>query len=504
MNKHFVLFLLITFIIGTCAPAPASFTPSPTATVRPTRTPRPTQTDIPTATPYPSLQTDGPHLLFTFDNQNSPLKNFTIMDADGSGRKQFQLPNDGYTFQLNKSVSPDGNWLAYFTGSAEEPYDIALNLFNLSDGTTQLISNLLAPDFPANLEPIVETMVLGDPPIYHIDCFEDMECRRSLVERELTHSLFSLAWSPDSQFVAFTAQIDGASSDIYIYNIQDKTIRQLTNESLNIYSMDWAPNGQRILYEISSPLGNISEGREFHLVNLDGREIPFTDKSLYKYLHWNGYDWISDNIYLLLRWSDAPPHQSDFKILNTDTGQVKDMWPYSAEFFAIDHENKAVYLSFKHYYDSSSHPAEGIYIVGINGNFRKISDQQLILVEGQGPYQILGQNYGRRVYNIKYDGSIEPLAWNGYPFPYLSPNGKFLLYLEYKNLALYTNSYQPIKSWQVEEDIYKITWRPDSLGLFIFTDTNTYYLPIPDGELRPLFDNCSLKQCKVSYLVWLP
>jgi hypothetical protein len=95
-------------------------------------------------------------LLFTYDGQNSLLKNFTIMDADGSGRMQFQLPNDGYVSVLHYAVAPDKKWLVYFTGSAEEPYDLALNLLNLSDGTSQLISNLIAPNFPENLEPLLK------------------------------------------------------------------------------------------------------------------------------------------------------------------------------------------------------------------------------------------------------------------------------------------------------------------------------------------------------------
>jgi hypothetical protein len=39
---------------------------------------------------------------------------------------------------------PDGKWLAYFTGPIEEPYDVALNLLNLSGETSQLISSLIA------------------------------------------------------------------------------------------------------------------------------------------------------------------------------------------------------------------------------------------------------------------------------------------------------------------------------------------------------------------------
>lgn len=99
MTKRLISLLLLTFVIGSCAPVTASSTPLPPATVAPSRTPRPTQTAIPTATPYPSLQTDGLYLLFTYDN-----KNFTIMDADGIGRKQIQLPNYAYTTELENAI----------------------------------------------------------------------------------------------------------------------------------------------------------------------------------------------------------------------------------------------------------------------------------------------------------------------------------------------------------------------------------------------------------------
>jgi len=502
MAKRLIPILILICFLASCAPAPASPTPPRTATVPPTRTPHPTQTSIPTATPYPALQTDGPYLLFTYDNRN-----FTIMDADGNGRKQFQLSNEGYTFQLNKSVSPDGKWLAYFTGSIKEPYDITLNLLNLSDGTTQPISNLLAQGFPANLEPIVESMVLGDPPIYDSDCFQSMECRRSRVQRELVNSLFSLDWSPDSQSIAFTAQIDGPSSDIYIYDVADKTIRQLTNELLNIYKINWAPNGQRILYEISSPLGNDSQGMEFHLVNLDGKEISFTEESLYKYLHWNGYDWIFDNLYLLFRWSDAPPHQSDFKILNTDTGHVKDVWPHHADFFAVNKENQTIVLLFKNHHNQSSKIAEGIYMVYPSGKYWKISDVGImfVLMEGQKPYPIFAQDYNRRIYSISNDGSINALPWANDSVPWISPNGKWLLFRDRNEIALYTESYQPIKSWNI--DVSGVIWRPDSLGIFLFMDKKLHYLSIPNGDPVVvdihLQEDCSVQYCRFQY-IWLP
>lgn len=502
MVKHLLAFFIIASLVGSCVPGTATPTLSLTATVLPMITPSPAPSVMPTITPYPTLQTQGPYLLFTRDN-----KNLTIMNADGSGRKQIQLPNDGYITQLNKAVSPDGKWLAYFTGSVKEPYDITLNLLNLSEETTQQISKLLASGFPANLEPILETMVLGDPPHYDENCFENIECRRTLVERELANSLFSFDWSADSQSVAFIAQIDNPSSDIYLYNIRKNAIRQLTNEMQNIYWLDWAPNGTRILYEISSTPGLGYEGRTLHITDLGGKTTFVNADSLYNQ-RWGEYDWLTENLYLFHHPNDTDkPPIYDLMIVDTDTGQFKEVWPYSLETFAINENNNTIVLIHKNHKTQLPTVPEGIYIVYPSGTYQKISDVgiQLLLRQGQNPYSILSQDYNGQIYSIDNDGSIDLLPWATDRIPWISPDGKMLFFEENSKLALYTASYQPIQTWSIEAT--GITWRPDSQGVFILADRDLYYLSIPRGN--PVLvnsdpkENCTVQYCYTQY-TWLP
>src|SRR5687768_1971662 len=111
MTKCLILAFIVvcSYCVQSCAPATVSSIPRSTTT------------------PYPPLQTQGPYLLFMRDQ-----KNLTIMDANGSGSKPIQLPEDGYIaaqrdLSFENAVSPDGKWLAYFTGSIQEPYNLALN-----------------------------------------------------------------------------------------------------------------------------------------------------------------------------------------------------------------------------------------------------------------------------------------------------------------------------------------------------------------------------------------
>lgn len=502
MTKRLIPLLILLCLLGSCAPTPAAPTSTPTATISPTRTPRPTQTSIPTATPYPPLQTEGPYLLFTYDN-----KNFTIMDADGSGRRQFQLPNDGYISVLQYSVSPDKKWLAYFTGSIKEPYDVALNLLNLSEDTSHLISNLLASNFPENLEPIIDAMVLGDPPVYDSNCFESPDCRKSLVQRELVNSIYSFSWSPDSQFIAFTAQIDEPSSDIYIYSVEDATIRQLTHESENIYWMDWAPNGKKILFEISSTPGGGYEGRTLHITDLEGKTIFVDNENLY-YEHWGESGWLTDALYLFDHPNDTgKPPIYNLMIVNTDTGQLKEIWPYSLDTYAVNTETKTIVLMHRNHRTQNPTVPEGVYMVYPRGEYKKISDIGILfnLMEGQKPYPIFAQDYNGQIYSISNNGSINALPWANDRVPWISPDGKWLLFPEDNEIALYTEAYQPIKSWSI--DVPGVIWRPDSLGLFMFTNKYLYYLSIPNGD--PVVvdtypqEDCSVQYCRFQY-VWLP
>jgi hypothetical protein len=227
--------LLTLFLIG-CSPV--SITTPTTVPISPTKIYTPTPAPTATAAPYPSLQTDGPYLLFTNDGQN-----FTVMDADGIGRKYIELPQNIYIRGFANAVSPNGEWLAYFTGTlTEEPYDFSLNLLNLKNKSTYRIANLLRSDYPNNLESITELINTIDDP----ECND--ECILRHLEIEIKQGILYFDWSPNSEEIVFAAQIDGISSDLYIYNTDEKSIRRLTNEPSNIGIMlDWAPNGKKNL-----------------------------------------------------------------------------------------------------------------------------------------------------------------------------------------------------------------------------------------------------------------
>src|ERR1044072_4669267 len=133
------------------------------------------KTATPTSTPEPPLRTNGPYLAY-FRSVNQ-VDQFVLMDMDASGKKVINLPlgvadalpNKEQDLNMNM-ISPDGHWMAFFTGSAgsygeEMPgtgtCDLPLNLMDLTTGEQQVINPLLSKDYPDNF--IEAANELNDP-----------------------------------------------------------------------------------------------------------------------------------------------------------------------------------------------------------------------------------------------------------------------------------------------------------------------------------------------------
>jgi Tol biopolymer transport system component len=214
-----------------------------------------------------------------------------MMDADGRGRKQFQFPDDGYIgWDLNSSVSPDGKWLAYFTGSTDEPYDLAVNLFNLEDERTLPIANLLAPGYPENL---MQTTLNKDL------CPDDIpDCQAGAIPNDFENAITrTIAWSPDSKTLGFAAQIDGPSSDVYLFSLEERTIRRLVSDLENVWHITWSPNGNKVLYE-NFQSGNYMT-RELYIADSNILTVQ-SPKAVTAGPFW-GMEWIDDNLLLANR-----------------------------------------------------------------------------------------------------------------------------------------------------------------------------------------------------------
>jgi dipeptidyl aminopeptidase/acylaminoacyl peptidase len=481
MTKSLIFaYVVVAGLIGSCMPATA------------------TPISPPSATPYPPLQTQGPYILFMRDSQN-----LTILDADGSGSKPIILPNDGYiSAQRNSSfeniISPDGKWLAYFTGSVRKPYDLALHVLNLGDQTTFPVAKLITPGFPQNLAPVKTSDAV------ELEGCTEEACRLNLLELAFREGIGSVAWSPDSQSLAFAAQIDGPSSDVYIFDIEDRSIRRVVDDLENVLHIDWAPDGERILFQNSTP-GLTYLTAYIYVVDPD-QESPQTPTVIDSGKLSHEPSWIAENLYLIVHGVEGAPPQ-DLRSLNIVTQELQDLWPYTAGSFAIDPGKRGIVVSTipGGYFNSA--PAEGTYYIPINGASSKITDERFILSAGYKESQVFGFRENQ-VYSILADGTIKrigPSEWNEHLLPAASPNQAWILLLGNQNKITFyaAETHEQIKAWEIPETIYRVSWRPDSLGLFLLTNRSVYYVSVPDGNPVRLQDCSPNNRCPDIDFVWI-
>jgi hypothetical protein len=177
--------LLLTLILLTGC-GPATLHPPTLDSATPTETPSPTETAIPTVAATSISQTHE-HLLVTRNGMN-----LTMLNADGSLYKSVQLPYDQYRMtRPEDDISSDGIWLVYESDLLNN--DDSLNLLNLQDETSFVITKLISPRFPENIEPIIETINQYDKTLYESDCYNDIKCLRALVQEDLFYSIGATA-----------------------------------------------------------------------------------------------------------------------------------------------------------------------------------------------------------------------------------------------------------------------------------------------------------------------
>jgi hypothetical protein len=314
-----------------------------------------------------------------------------------------------------------------------------------------------------------------------------------------------LDWSPDSKHLAFAAQIDGHSSDIYVYDIENSTIRRATKDIENVLRLEWSPKGDKILYENSIP-GQIYIGASLHIA--DPYNPNAQDPSaIYAGLFW-GSRWVSDSLYLVFATGDTSGGLFRIKLINIDTFKIRETWSYTAESFGVDTINERIILYTEPTAsdDFGRQPEKGIYLLSYDGTYRKLADGFFMYFLDD----IINSDFigfsGQEVVHINPEGEIFEIrksdSQETFLAPYPSPDRRWMFISDGTRIELYSENFEPINSWGVYKPT--IVWNPNSTGAFIRTDEKIYYLSIPNGE-PTLVDDCESGHCPyLEDFVWLP
>ncbi|PEN14454.1 peptidase S9 [Longibacter salinarum] len=209
--------------------------------------------------------------------------------VDSIGRAVIGTPGDKRELNISPAVSPDGRYVAFI--SRRDIFNT--NLYVADSETGQIISELEStksnPHFdalrfinsagawsPDGRRFAFVTFVEGDNEINTFDVESGEVTERIAVKG--VGAIQNLAWSPDGRYVAFTG-IDGGISDLYILDLNTRTVRQITNDRYADLQPAWSPDGTTLAFTTDrGPEGTNFQTLEFGkyrigTVNVETREI---------------------------------------------------------------------------------------------------------------------------------------------------------------------------------------------------------------------------------------
>src|SRR3990172_2206546 len=490
------LALLVTSCTTKASPSPTSQrtplvnTPSHTSTptemtaTAPPASPSPPSilTPIPSASPTLPIPSQGPYFAYMTDEDSLVLH---LLAPDAQGSAEMRLPTGATTHPcLSCVISPDAAWLAFWTGSLHEPgepadgeYTLSLGLLSLTDGSAHMISNLLSDDYPMNFQANAASLsaYLGQEP----------ESLAQELEWAFNIGIRVARWSPKGRYLAFAGEMDGPSSDLYLYDTQRATVRRLSSGRESIMGIDWSPDGQFILQSSAYYIGQGSDFT-FHATTPDGSESRSFD------LHGFFGGWLSPGRLFSYQAQNGP---GTFGLAVTDiaTAESHMVWPDSFEEYAYDPLNGSLLLGSPGPFFAPDGPEAGLYFMPASTWAPRMLTQGwdwnvAFMGAPEAPFVAAGGDIGTAF--VSSHGVVTSFSDRSFR-PYPSP--------DQKSIAL-VGSYpeNPIWLYQVGGELTEVTptsrtflihWQPDSSAFFFVSDGNPYFLGCENTPLPPIDSN---------------
>jgi TolB protein len=238
-------------------PPPATWTPVPSNT--------PISAVAPTLFPPAPASLGGKIIMRSgkvpSDPQNQPI---TIINPDGSNRQALTGTDRGHTPWL----SPDGTRFVYIK-YAVSTFEYLVQFDNLQGTAPQSGTNywgrstiLLNPEQPAwspdgNFIAFTAKGGSATPDLYRLSLLDPTGANPEALQR-LTQDNAIESWpafSPDGQFIVYAADLSpvdgGAGTELRIYNLADGGIGNLTTNGNNLIEAapDWSPDASQIVFQ---------------------------------------------------------------------------------------------------------------------------------------------------------------------------------------------------------------------------------------------------------------
>ncbi|HTT66771.1 MAG TPA: BamA/TamA family outer membrane protein [Gemmatimonadales bacterium] len=209
-------------------------------------------------------QTDSPshygERLIAGRDQASGLNVGPVVSPDGS-RIVFYSARDLFSIEMYMADARTGRVLQRVTRTAVDPHLSSLEFIN-SAGSFDGTGDRFVFSAQSRGRPVLDLL----------------EVQSGRVAREITFpnlgEILHPSWSPDGRYVAFAA-LSGGLTDLYLYDLETDSLRQLTHDAYADLEPAWSPDGRKLAFvtdRFSTDLRTLVPGN-YRLALMD----PFTD-----------------------------------------------------------------------------------------------------------------------------------------------------------------------------------------------------------------------------------
>jgi len=453
----------------------------PKPTVKPVETSSP---DLPTPTLVPELEftDEGPYLGFV--ETNADVSSLLLIDAYHLGHRRIDVPLDEspYDFARNR-LSPDSRYFVYYEGSLQSG-DLTLAMFDLENERIDIRIPVVSSDYKAKLEELAADL-FANPPEELMDY--PLSSIKEGLEFSFQYGISAHAWSSDGKHLAFAGQIDGPSSDLYVYDTDTTNIRRLTSGRSNIHDISWSPDGRWILHGSAYWVGQ-GTFLTNHLASADGATVVSFPALEGQVRH----GWVGSSHFILSE-GDNGPGSYDLKAIDVDSMQTISLWPSTYTNFAFDPVRSL--LLFNHFPFFENDPDPGLYLIGVgSAEARMINEETYWELEfvGLNEYPFIGVNDDIGTVLISEKGEFKQIDDEIHQILISPDKGYIALYdLRGSNgLAVYDVSEDKLHTISTDW-IDEVTWRDDSKGLFFFSQDALYLYDLGARELILILEDIS-------------
>lgn len=441
--------------------------------------------------------------------QGYSAQSLLIYDKDGHGRRILNLPDGCFvkSWALKTAISPDGKWLVCYTGSFEglntrENLPITLYVVNITDGAFRKVVDVATEGYQDKLKNIASKLEKKFPEYYKPR--EGISWTYGALLMAFWSNIFSHAWSPDNRQLAFAAQIDGDSPDVYTFDLETGAIQWVEDSLRSVANIQWSPTGEYIVFKNALLDMNYSP-TSLHAVKV-GEKVVKEPKPLASWWFGGVIDWLSPTVLLTTDGTDTAG-STTLSTIDISTGEEKEIWGGMYGEVAVDHENLLIALTASEFTPEQDW---GMHFITFEGTKKKIADgwyyKLFFRGGGQSRFSVLRYSKPESQVGISLDGSVSELNWQKGNIS-ISPDYFWVLIYDEKGAYLYDKNDELVKLLDVT-NIDEVIWRPDSKGFFYSTLYELYYLSIPSGE-SIYVDGCVTHTQECSFpldqsAAWLP